>query len=87
MYNRLMGYFPRDTDPKVEEQYFEMLRNLPGWRKLEMVAEINRAVRELNLAGLRKTFPNESEENLQRRLADLLYGQELAEKAYGHHNE
>lgn len=83
MYNHFVRSFYTDTDPRVDEQYIKMLRKVPGWRKLEMVAEINEAVRALNMAGLRKRYPSDSETQLHRRLAGMLYGEELAEKAYG----
>ena len=35
------------------------------------------------LSGLRESFPKETPEMLQRRLADLLLGEELAQKVYG----
>jgi len=72
-----------DTDPEVERVWLEMLRRAPPWRKLYMVAEMNRTVRELALLGLRRRYPNEPPERLRRRLADLLLGEELAARAYG----
>ncbi|HEX9595895.1 MAG TPA: hypothetical protein VF982_03365 [Anaerolineales bacterium] len=67
----------------MEEVQLELLRQAAGWRKLELVDDLNRAVRELNLAGLRARYPQDNEEKLRRRLADLLLGAELAEKVYG----
>ena len=61
----------------------ELLRQAEPWRKLELVAQLNETVRQLTLTGLEYRFPNDSSENLRRRLAALLYGPELAEKAYG----
>ena len=72
-----------DTHPRMEEVQLELLRQAAGWRKLELVDDLNRAVRELNLAGLRARYPQDNEEKLRRRLADLLLGAELAEKVYG----
>jgi hypothetical protein len=67
----------------MEEVQLELLRQAAGWRKLELVDDLNRAVRELNLAGLRARYPQDNEEKLRRRLADLLLGAQLAEKVYG----
>ncbi len=61
----------------------ELLRQAPAARKLEMVAELNAAVRQLARAGLRNRYPDASEASLDRRLADLLLGRDLAERAYG----
>jgi len=74
--------FP-DTDPETERVLVELLRSAPAWRKLEMVGQINEAVRILALSGLRSNYPDDSPERLRRRLADLLLGAELAAKAFG----
>lgn len=74
--------FP-DTRPEAEAVLLDLLRKAPPWRKLHMVAEMNQAVRTLALSGLRRRYPDASPEELRRRLADILLGPELAEKAYG----
>ncbi|MCL6430879.1 MAG: hypothetical protein K6V36_08455 [Anaerolineae bacterium] len=74
--------FP-DTTPEVERVLIELLRRAPAWRKLELVAQMNDTVRMLALSGLRTRHPQASEAELRRRLADILLGPELAEKAYG----
>jgi hypothetical protein len=74
--------FP-DTPPETERVLFAMLREMPPWRKLEMVAQLNQMVRELALVGLRERHPQASPEELRRRLADIVLGPELAENAYG----
>lgn len=72
-----------DTDPRVEEQLVQMLRQTPPWRKMQMVAELNATVKLMLLTGLRQRYPNASEAELRRRLAGLLLGEELASKVYG----
>jgi hypothetical protein len=72
-----------DTPPEIERMLFALLREMPPWRKLEMVAQLNQTVRELVLSGLRASYPSASPEELRRRLADIALGPELAEKAYG----
>jgi hypothetical protein len=74
--------FP-DTPPETERVLFAMLREMPPWRKLEMVAQLNQAGRELVLAGLRTRYPTATQKELHRRLADVLLGSELAAKVYG----
>jgi hypothetical protein len=49
---------------------------------MKMLAGLNTSARELALAGIRKRFPNESEAELHRRLADLLLGPELAGRVW-----
>ncbi len=72
-----------DTSPEAEAVLFALWRETPGWRKLEMMAQLNKMARQLALAGLKRRHPDASPEELRRRLADLLLGPELAEKVYG----
>jgi hypothetical protein len=72
-----------DTSPYIEQMQIERLRQMPAWRKLALVGEMNRAVRDLALAGLRQRHPYETPAQRQRRLADLLLGSELAARVYG----
>jgi len=72
-----------DTHPEAERVQIELLRRAPAWRKMQMVGELNRTVKELALSGLRRRHPHASPEELRRRLADLLLGPELAARAYG----
>jgi hypothetical protein len=72
-----------DTSPEAERVLIELLRRTPAWRKLRMVEDTNRFVRDLLMAGLRDRFPKDPPEVLRRRLADLWLGPELAAAAYG----
>lgn len=75
-----------DTDPKVEALQIKMWRQASPTRKMHMLAQLNASVHILALAGLRSRYPNASETELRRRLADLLLGEELARKVYGEIN-
>jgi hypothetical protein len=72
-----------DTHVAVEELQIKLLRQIPVWRKMEMLAELNASARMLALSGLRQRYPKANEAELRRLLASLLYGEELAEKFYG----
>jgi beta-phosphoglucomutase-like phosphatase (HAD superfamily) len=72
-----------DTDAAAERVWIEMLRSAPAWRKLQLASELYQDMRRLALSGLRARHPAAAEKELRRRLADLLLGPELAEKAYG----
>lgn len=72
-----------DTHPDIERLQIQRLRQMPAWRKMALVGEMNRTVRALALAGLRQRYPEDSPAQRQRRLADLLLGPELAARAYG----
>jgi hypothetical protein len=60
-----------------------LLRQAPVWRKMQLLGELNRTANQLALEGLRDLFPNASDPELRRHLADLKLGPELAQKAYG----
>lgn len=72
-----------DTTPEAEAILLKLWRETPGWRKLEMMESLNRSARQLALAGLKHRHPTASEEELKRRLAALLLGEELATQVYG----
>ena len=72
-----------DTSPEAERVLIELMRQTPVWRRLEIVAEMNEAVRLLILSGLRQRHPDATPEELRRRMADILLGPELAARAYG----
>jgi len=78
-----MATLSPDTSPYIEQMQIERLRQMPAWRKLALVGEMNRAVRDLALAGLRQRYPQDTPAQRQRRLADLLLGAELAARVYG----
>jgi hypothetical protein len=78
-----MPPFYTDTSPAMEALQVQLLRTAPSWRKMEMLAGLNASARGLALAGLRRRFPQASESELNRRLADLLLGPALARKVCG----
>ena len=73
----------RDTSPEAERVLIELLRQAPAWRKLRMVEDTNRSVKDLLMAGLRQRFPQDPPEVLRRRFAELWLGPELSAAAYG----
>lgn len=72
-----------DTTPEAEAILFKLWREAPAWRKIEMMEGLNRAARQLALAGLRQRFPNASTEELRQHLAKIVLGEELAARVYG----
>ena len=72
-----------DTHPEAELILTELLREAPVWRKLQMLGDLNQTANYLALEGLRDKYPNATDSELRRHLADLLLGPELAQKAYG----
>ncbi len=82
-HNRIMTPTLSDTTPAARAKHLELLRQASPARKLEMMAQLNATVRTFALAGLRQRYPQASDAELRRRLADLLLGPELASQAYG----
>ena len=78
-----MGTLYRDTDPQMEALQLSLLRQTPPWRKLEMRVELNTSARLLARSGLRQRYPQADAVEINRRLAALLYGEELAQKVIG----
>lgn len=74
--------FP-DTHPEAEAVLIRLLRQAPAWRKLAMVGEMNEAIKTMMHSGLKERYPTDTPEALQRRMANLLLGEELAQKVYG----
>lgn len=72
-----------DTTPEVEAIQFAFYRSAPVWKKWEIASQLNQMARTLALSGLRERWPDATAEELQRHLADMLLGPELAERAYG----
>ena len=72
-----------DTHPAIERLQIERLRQMPSWRKMALMAEMNQSVRTLALAGLRQRHPDDTPAQRRRRLADLVLGPQLAACVYG----
>ena len=71
-----------DTRPEARQVLLNLLRQASPARKLALLGQMNETVKVLAMAGLRSNYPNDSPEQLRRRLADLLLGPELALKVY-----
>lgn len=78
----MSALFP-DTHPKMEALQIELWRAASPTRKMHMLAQLNQSARLLALTGLRSQYPQACEVELQRRLAGLLLGEEIACKVYG----
>jgi hypothetical protein len=72
-------YYP-DTHPKMEALQFELLRQTPSWRKMELWVSLQNSSRSLAMAGLRKRNPKASEAELRNKFAEMLLGNDLAKR-------
>jgi len=78
----MLHYFS-DVHPEMEDLQLKLLRDLPAWKKLKMLSDLNASARLYALAGLRSRHPGETEAELNRRLAGLLMGEERAQQIFG----
>ena len=77
-----MGFPARDTDRSAHNAQIEILRAMPAWRKLELLGDSCEANLTLLSAGLRKRFPEASEQELHRMLMILLWGEDTAARIW-----
>lgn len=73
----------RGDDPSGESLQIEHWRQASAALKLRELASLNALARRLAMTGLRLRYPAAGPAELQRRLADLLLGAELALAVYG----
>ena len=72
-----------DTSPEAERVMIELLRELPPWRRFQQVFEMNAALKQFSLAGLKTRYPDALPQELQRRLMALWLEPELVRCVYG----
>ncbi|MBC7911670.1 MAG: hypothetical protein H7Y30_14285 [Pyrinomonadaceae bacterium] len=72
-----------DTTPEAQHMLFQMMRQVPVWKRLALTCEMIQATRKLMLADLRRHFPQASEEELRRRLIARLLSPDEVRRAYG----
>lgn len=78
-----MDHPVEDTHASIDELQMRILRQIPPWRKIELVFELSDTVSTLALLGITHRFPGIGEQELRRRYADLALGNKLAKKVYG----
>jgi len=83
--NRSEAYRPQspDTDEATERYLFDRLRQLPSWRKAEMLSAATKAAFGLAMSGLRQRYPHGSESELRKRYAALVLGRETSIALFG----
>ena len=72
----------QDTSSAAQARYYELLRSMPGERRMQAMVRLSRAVRELALAGIRERHPTATEAELQVRLTVRLYGRAVAQRLF-----
>ena len=72
-----------DTSPEAMRLLIELYRGMPGWRKMQQVAELTRAVNQLALVDIRRRHPHASERELTLRLASRRLPAETIRRVFG----
>jgi hypothetical protein len=72
-----------DTHPDAERVQINLMRATPVWRKMDLLAQLNQAAKLFAISGLRRRHPGATDQEIRRRLADLILGEELAARVYG----
>ena len=73
-----------DTHPKMEALQIQFIRRMPAWKKISIVDNLNETVKTLAVSGIKQRNPDANPAQIQRMLADLMLGEELARKVYDH---
>ena len=73
-----------DTHPKIEQMQIEIIRRMPSWKKIAIVDDLNETVKAFAISGIIQSHPDATTEQIQRLLAELILGAELASKVYSH---
>jgi hypothetical protein len=79
-----MTSYSADTHPKIEQMQIDIIRRMPSWKKFSIVDGLNETVKTLAISGIKQRNPHATPEQIQRMLAELRLGAELARKVYDH---
>lgn len=77
-----MGALSFDTHPEIERVQIQLIRQMPAWKKMAVVDDLNETVRTLAISGIKQRHPDASPAEVERMLAELMLGAELARKVY-----
>jgi len=72
-----------ETSHEADRVRLQILRAMSPSKRLSLALGWSKSVRELSREGLRRQFPNGTDADVNRLLADRLLGADLALKVYG----
>jgi len=72
-----------DTSLDAERVLIELARAVPDAKKIDQLFDLIQTVRMFGMAGLRRRYPEASEEELSKRMAALLFDRETVIEVYG----
>ena len=74
---------PADTSERADEVQFAILRAMTPQQRAEVFTQLTLAVQELAMAGMRKQYPNATDDELRMRLAVRRLGADVVKKVWG----
>ncbi len=63
--------------------HFELMRQLPGWKRLTLAFDLTQAMRQLVLADIRRGYPEASDEEIRKRFIARVLPRQDVIRAYG----
>lgn len=72
-----------DTAADAEQVQLNIVRRTPVWKKFSQIVELNRTLRALALADIRRQHPHADESAVRRLYAMRLLPSETVEQVYG----
>lgn len=72
-----------DTTPEAQQMHFDLMRQLPGWKRLTLAFELTQSMRELVLTDIHRRHPNACEAEIRRRFIARVLPREDVIRAYG----
>ncbi len=72
-----------DTGTDAEQVQLDIVRRTPVWKKCAQIVELNRTLRALVLADIRRQHPRADDREVRRLYAMRLLPSELVAQVYG----
>ena len=79
-----MSILSSDTNPKIEALQIQFIQRMSASKKMGIINGLNETVKTLALSGIKQRHPSATPTQIQRMLAELMLGEELARKVYDH---
>jgi hypothetical protein len=71
-----------DTDPRAHQVQLAIYRRMSGGERVALALALSEAVRETARAGIRARHPDYGDDDVERALRKLLYGEALVRRAW-----
>jgi hypothetical protein len=72
-----------DTTPLAQRKHYQMMRNVPAWKRLALAFELTHSTRQLILANLEHRFPKADKAEIRRRFIARILPREDCIRAFG----